>query len=137
MRKTLTVFAVVVLVAALFAMPGLAAARGGNGGGNGGGNSGGSHRGGNGGTWFNLYSTIKTIDAGARSITVEIVSPLNLLKHNPLTVETTADTRFLQCDGEVSVRISFTDLEEGWDVRIKGTVDDGVFVATKVIQYVQ
>ena len=134
MRKTLIVFAVLVLVAALFAAPGLAAARGGNGGGNR--NGGGTHRGGNGGTWFNLYSTIMTINPDARTITVEIVSPLNLLKYNPLTVETTVDTRFMQCEDEVSVRIGFSDLEKGWDVRIKGTVDGGVFVATKVIQYV-
>ena len=43
----------------------------------------------------------------------------------------------MQCEDEVSVRIAFSDLKEGLDVRIMGTVDHGVFVATKVIQYVQ
>ena len=132
MRKTFVVLAVVVLVAALFATPGLAAAKGGNGGGNGGG----SHRGGNGGTWFNLYGTISALDAGARTITVVVITPESLLKYNPLTVKTTVDTRFKQCDDEVSIRITFSDLAVGSKVRIKGTVAGGVFTATTVIQYV-
>ena len=136
MRKTLTVLAIMVLAAALFAMPGLVAARGGNGGGNGGGNAGGSHKGGNGGTWFNLYGTIDTLDASARTIVVTVESPLTLLKYNPITVKTTSETRFKECEDDVSVGIGFNDLEAGWKVRVKGTVNDGVFVATTVIQYV-
>jgi hypothetical protein len=136
MRKTLTLFAVVVLVAILFAMPGLAAARGGNGGGNGRGNGGGTHQGGNGGTWFNLYGSIESRNLEAKTITVMVETPENLLKYNPITVETTIGTIFKQCEEDASVRISFGDLQEGWNVRIKGIVHDGVFAATKVIQYV-
>jgi hypothetical protein len=136
MRKTLTVLAIVAIVGALFVTPGLAAARGGNGGGNGGRNGDGTHRGGNGGTWFNLYGTIDALDAGARTITAQVATPESLLKYNPLTVATTSDTRFKQCDDGTSVRIAFGDLQEGANVRIKGTVIDGVFVATTVIQYV-
>jgi hypothetical protein len=51
-------------------------------------------------------------------------------------VETTVDTRFKQCDDGDSVRIDFNDLKGGWRVRIKGIVDGGSFVATRVIQYV-
>jgi hypothetical protein len=127
MRKTFAVLAVLVMVAALFAMPGLAAARGGNGGGNGGG----THKGGNGGTWFNLYGTITSLGLSDKTIVVDVKSPLNLLKYNPLTVKTTVDTRFRDC--EQDIRIDFNDLEEAATVRIKGVVKDGVFVATLVI----
>jgi hypothetical protein len=126
MRKTFAVLAVLVLVAALFAMPGLAAARGGNGGGNGGG----THKGGNGGTWFNLYGTIDALDAGARTIDVTVMSPLKY-EDDTITIKTTVDTRFRDC--EQDIRIDFNDLEEGATVRIKGVVKDGVFVATLVI----
>ncbi len=131
MRKTLTILAVVVIVAALFAMPGLAAARGGNGGGNGGGRSGG-----NGGTWFNVYGTIIALDDGEKTIDVDVEYPLKLAKYESLEVETTVDTRFRQCEGDTCSRIYFKDLEEGLNVRIKGIVKDGVFIATTVIQYV-
>lgn len=132
MRRTFTVLAVAVLVAALFATPGLATAKGGNGGGNGGG----SHRGGNGGTWFNLLGTIQAVNAGARTITVQVTTPENLLKYNPITVKTTSATKFKECEDGVSTGIYFTDLKTGSQVRVKGTVNDGVFVATTVIQYV-
>jgi len=125
MRKTFAVLAVVVLVAALFAMPGLAAARGGNGGGNGG-----SHRGGNGGTWFNLYGTIDALDTGARTIDVTVLSPLNF-GGATITVKTTVDSRFRDC--ALDVPIDFEDLVVGAPVRIMGVVKDGVFVATSVI----
>ena len=132
MRKTLTVFAVVMLVAALFATPGLAAARGGNGGGNRGGNGGGTHRGGNGGTWFNVYGTIEDVDEGARTIDVTVLSPLSF-GGDTITVQITVDTRLRDCESDT--RIDFDELEKA-PVRTKGVVKDGVFVATKVIQYV-
>ena len=104
--------AVVLLAVLLVAMPGLAAAKGG-------------HGGGPGGASFNILGTIDALDARAGTIEV-----------GDITVYTTDDTHFKQCEDGVSVRITFDDLEKGWKVRIKGVVDDGTYVASVVIQYV-
>jgi hypothetical protein len=92
MRRTLTVVGIVAIAVLMIATPGLAAARGGNGGGNGG--NGGGRSGGQGTAWFNLYGTIDALGASAKTIEVTVLSPLNLTRYNPLTVQTTTDTRF-------------------------------------------
>lgn len=136
MRRTVIVVAVLAIAVLLFSTPGLVAAKGGNGNGHGGGGQGGwgsgeGHGGGNGSTWFNLYGVIDALDDDAGAIVVTAKSPLSLVKHNPITVETTVDTRFRDC--ELGERISFDELEVGAPVRIKGLVKDGVFVANLVI----
>jgi hypothetical protein len=77
MRKRLVVGAVVVLAVLLLATPGLVAAKGGHGGG------------GHGDTWFNITGTITSLDAAAGTIGVD----------NEITVYTTDDTHFKECDG--------------------------------------
>ena len=138
MRKTFRILVVVVIVAALFATPGLVAARGGNGGGrggngsggNGGDNGGGSHRGGNGGTWFNVYGTVVDTDESAWTIDVMVLSPLSF-GGETITVQINVDTRLRDCEYET--RIDFEDLALGARVRTKGVVKAGVFTATSVI----
>lgn len=116
MRRTLVVLAIVVLGVVLIATPGLVAARGGNGGGD--------------GASFTLKGTIDALDSDDRTIVVTVVSPLSLAKLNPLTVQTTGETRFKECDGS---KISFGDLASGDIIKVAGVVDGGSFIATRVI----
>lgn len=92
---------------------------------------------------FNLGGTIRELSSADKTIGVEVETPLHLTSDDPdvlLTVYTTDDTRFKQCDdngpSSESERIRFDDLTVGSDVRITGTFDgDGNFVAERVIQY--
>ena len=124
---------IVVLAVLLLAMPGFVAARGGNGGG------------GHDEDSFNLQGTIGAYDCDAGSVDVEGVTPDYL--PDSITVYTTADTRFRQCDkadppGDNCEPIDCTQLvgsvEEvpGWDVRVMGVVDSGTYYAERIIQYV-
>ncbi len=113
MRRILTVVSVGMLFVLLLATPGLVAAKGGHGGG------------GHGGTWFNISGTISDLDADAGTIDV-----------GDITVYTTDDTHFRECDDGVSGGIKFDDLELGWSVRIRGVVDGATYYASVVIQYV-
>jgi hypothetical protein len=80
--------------------------------------------------------TVDGLDADAGTIEVLVDSP-DKLEGQLILVETTDSTRFKECEDGVSVRIDFDDLEEGWQVRIAGTVtSDGGYVASRVIQYV-
>ena len=121
------------LAVLLLVTPGLVAARGGNGGG------------GHDEDSFNLHGTIGAYDCDAGSIEVAGVLPDHL--PDSITVYTTADTRFRECDqvgqpGTNCEPISCTDLvgpteeEPGWAVRIMGVVDSGTYYAERIIQYV-
>ena len=123
MKNTWRIWACVALALALVALPGLAAETGGPGGGHG-------------QTAFNLAGTILELDGGLRTITVEVETPENLVKLNPLTVTTTSETKFKQCDeaGD-SFAIDFGDLEVGKMVKIAGQIQAGEYVATRVIQH--
>jgi opacity protein-like surface antigen len=93
--------------------------------------------GGQGTTSFNIYGWILALDEGAGTIQLQVVTPEYLLKDNPLTVQTTANTQFRQCDAAGnSFAIGFADLEVGRAARIMGDVLGDVRVATRVIQYV-
>ena len=114
MRRTLVVLAVLVLAVLLLATPGLVSAKGGHGGG------------GHGDTWFNITGTITSLDAAAGTIGVD----------NEITVYTTDDTHFKECDDGEAEGIKFGNLVLGWEVRIRGVVDGGTYFANVVIQYV-
>ena len=119
MKPRIAVLTFVVLVALLFATPVLARHGGG-------GQADGT---------FNLFGMITGLDAIERTIEVEVETPAYLDQLNPLTVQTTDNTRFKECDGETSLTIEFGELETGRAVRIAGTVDGESFTAARVIQY--
>ena len=115
MRKS---WIILTLAVVLVAIPSLAAAKGGQG-----------------GASFNLYGTIEALDPDALTISVTVETPLSLAGET-ITVQTTTGTRFKECDDGTSYRIGFDDLVVGLKVRISGTVVGGVYVASRVIQYV-
>jgi hypothetical protein len=138
MQKKLVVVTLVVLVAALMATPVLAA---------------GPHHGrvmrpaqgsrqpigpgpcrGSGPQVFALVGTISAVDAGAKTITVEVYQSNRLVSANgqTVTVYTTDTTRFLQWTEAGGVSITFADLKEGDSVSVNGTMVDGQFVARRV-----
>ena len=132
MKGKVAALVIVALIALLIVSPSLAAGpRGGHGMRNGA-----RHGGGGKDLSFNLFGTIKGLNDPA--ITVEVITPERYLKDNPYTIQTTGDTRFRECDPEAeqSQPITFGDLKEGSYVRVAGTVEDGVYVAGRVIQYV-
>jgi hypothetical protein len=115
MRRKLVVLTVGLLVVLLLATPGLVAAKGGHG------------DGGQGGTWFNVYGTIASLDD---PVIYTVVTYPDRLAGN-LTVYTNDDTIFKECGG--TTQIGFADLQADDSIRIVGIVDDGNYVATKVI----
>ena len=93
--------------------------------------------GGQGNTSFNLYGRIVALDASAQTIQVAVETPEYLLEDSPLTVTTSAATKFKQCDAEGnSFTITFAELETGRMVRIAGAEVGGTYYAIRVIQYV-
>jgi hypothetical protein len=136
MKGKMAVLAIATLIALLVVTPALAAGPRNGQGLRHGINSG---RGGGGGKLdfsFRLLGAIVELDYGAKTIEVLVDSP-DKLEGQLILVETTDSTRFKECEDGVSVRIDFDDLEEGWQVRIAGTVtSDGGYVASRVIQYV-
>ncbi len=82
-----------------------------------------------------LYGTIQEIDFDARTFTILVDTP-DRYHDNIITIQATATTTIKECDAGDSERISFNDLEEGWDVRVTGTFSGPVFVASMIIQYV-
>ena len=90
--------------------------------------------GGHGQTGFNLKGGITALDSRSGTITIEVTEPLSLA--GELTVTTTADTQFKQCDGSGdSWAIGFADLQIGKSVKVSGQVEGGTYVAVRVIQY--
>ena len=135
MKGKVAALVIVALIALLIVSPSLAAGpRGGHGAHSG--RNGARHGGGGKDLSFNLFGTIKGLNDPA--IIVEVITPERYLKDNPYTIQTTGDTRFRECDPEAeqSQPITFGDLKEGSYVRVAGTVEDGVYVVGRVIQYV-
>ena len=124
MKRTWVVLTIVVLVVMLVVTAGLVAAKGGHGGGGQDDNS------------FNLQGTILSFDCGDSGyIKVDQVTPSHY--GNQITVQITGDTRFRQCDPDGDMtRIVCAQLVDGSGVRAIGIVDDGAYVATRVIQYI-
>jgi hypothetical protein len=136
MKGKVAALVIVALIALLIVSPSLAAGpRGGHGAHSG--RNGARHGGGGKDLSFKLYGTIEGLNSDAGTIAVKVETP-DRLAGETLTIQTTGDTRFRECDPEAeqSQPITFEDLKEGSYVRVAGTVEDGVYVAGRVIQYV-
>jgi hypothetical protein len=112
------------LAVGLVVTPGLVAAKGGHGGGGQGDNS------------FNLQGTILSFECGDSGyVNVDQVTPSYY--GDQVIVQITGDTRFRQCDQDGNMtRIVCAQLVDGYEVRAIGIVDDGAYVARRVIQYI-
>ena len=85
---------------------------------------------------FSLAGIITAIDPTNLTVTVHVVAGSTLVKpfiEQELTVQTTADTRFLLCnpDGKATP-ITFNDLAVGQKVSVNGTLAAGVWTAKRV-----
>jgi len=115
MRRTWIGLAVVLLAVLLVALPGLAAAKGGQG-----------------GASFNVYGQIAgDPNDDAKTFSLAIASPDGLAGQT-VPVQVTTDTHLKECGGD---QIGFGDLEAGDSVRVMGTVDGDTYIATRLIQY--
>jgi hypothetical protein len=81
-----------------------------------------------------VYGIIEEYDCNAGYINMTVDTPEGLA--GDLTVQISGDTRFKECDGDSTVRISCGELEEDWYARIIGVADGDTYVAIRVIQYV-
>ena len=109
MRKKLALLALAALITLVTATPVLAALDGG-------------------GQPFSLVGTITAI--GADTITVEALN--YRFVGQELTVKVTGDTRFFEWTADGPLPIIFDDVDVGDSTNMKGTMPDGVFVASQV-----
>jgi hypothetical protein len=92
-------------------------------------------KGGGGRTVTRLSGEITEINTDALTITVAVTSPSHYAGDS-IIVQITNATTLKECDDGESYRISFGDLEEGYNVQATGALDGGILLATKIIQYV-
>lgn len=129
MRKVIGITLIVILLLTAMAVP--AVARRGRGGGGGGGKGGRGGQG-RGGTVFALagkvvaVSWVKENEDVPETITVEVEAGNRLVREyigTNVTILTTEETRFRNCEDSPGVLIRFEDVEVGDFVSVGGTVD--------------
>ena len=85
------------------------------------------------GTLFNLSGEITAISGS--TVTVSVLSGSAVVRQylgQTLDIETTASTRFLRKVPGSTITITFDDLVVGDKVSVQGSVEDGVWTATRI-----
>lgn len=86
---------------------------------------------------FSLVGRISAIDATNGTVTVNVLKGNKLVLpylNKPLTLKTTATTRYLYkaTPTSIAVVITFADLKVGDPVSVNGTLANGVWTATRI-----